>query len=220
MINVDKLASGQAGSWPVTLSGVGSGSVNVSDDGTNNFTTAGTFQTFGNRAAGSYTLTEGAGSGFAAGDAFRPSGWSCTVVGGGAPTTASGAAIGINANPGDVINCTITNTPVAPPNVEVTKSAAPPSFPETATAPGSPVVYTVDVHNAGTEPFTITNLTDAVEGGSSFDLAAATRRRQRRPAPERRSSANNCGALIDQTGRRRRHGLVPVLGVVHRPQRR
>ena len=90
VINVDKLASGQAGTWPVNLTGTSSGSVNVSDDGTNNFTTPGTFQTFGNRAAGTYTLTEGAEAG---GGAFRPSGWSCTVVGG-ATTNASGAAIG------------------------------------------------------------------------------------------------------------------------------
>jgi uncharacterized repeat protein (TIGR01451 family)/LPXTG-motif cell wall-anchored protein len=195
IINVDKLASGQPGSWPVTLSGAGSGSVNVSDDGTNNFTTAGTFQTFGNRAAGSYTLTEGAEAG---GAAFRPSGWSCQVVGGGAPTTASGASIGINANPGDVINCTITNAPVAPPNVEVTKSAAPTSFPETATAPGSPVVYTVDVKNAGAEPFKITNLTDALQGGSTFDLDAAVAGNNA-GLTGATIVANNCGALINQT---------------------
>ncbi len=194
VINVDKNSGGQAGTWPVTLSGAGSGSVNVSDDGTRNFTTPGSYQTFGNRAAGSYTLTEGAE---AAGGAFRPSGWSCTVVGG-ATTTAGGAAIGVNANPGDVVNCTITNTPVAPPNVEVTKTAAPTSFPETATAAGSPIVYTVDVHNAGTEPFTITNLTDAVQGGSSFDLDAATVG-SNAGLTGATIAANNCATLINRT---------------------
>ena len=195
VINVDKLAGGvSATTWPVTLSGAGSGSVNVSDDGTNNFTTPGTFQTFGNRPAGSYTLTEGAASG---GAAFRPSGWSCTVVGGGT-TNATGAAIGVNANPGDVINCTVTNTPVAPPNVEVTKTASPTSFPETATAPGSPIVYTVDVKNAGTEPFKITTLTDAVEGGAPFNLATATAGTNA-GLPGATFVSNNCGALIDQT---------------------
>ncbi|HZB40354.1 MAG TPA: hypothetical protein VE487_05285, partial [Ilumatobacter sp.] len=169
VINVDKDADGGVGVWPVALSGDASDSVDVSDDGTIDFTTAGTFESFGELAAGSYTLTEGDESGDGA---FRPSGWSCTVVGG-STTTATGAAIGVDANPGDVINCTITNTPVAPPDVRVGKSALPASFPETATAPGSPIIYTVVVHNDGTEPFTITNLTDAVEGGAAFDLDAA-----------------------------------------------
>ena len=155
----------------MTLTGTSSGSVNVSDDGTNNFTTAGTFQTFGNRAAGSYTLTEGAEAG---GGAFRPSGWSCTVVGG-ATTTASGAAIGRQRQPRRRRSTARSPTRRSHrPTSRSTKSAAPTSFPETATS--SPIVYTVDVHNAGTEPFTITNLTDAVEGGS---LVRPRRRRRR-----------------------------------------
>jgi uncharacterized repeat protein (TIGR01451 family)/LPXTG-motif cell wall-anchored protein len=191
VINVDKNAGGNPGSWPVNLTGAGSGSVTVTDDGTIDFTTGGTFKTFGNRAAGSYTLTEGAETG---GGAFRPTGWSCTVVGG-ATTTASGASIGVNANPGDVVNCTITNTPVAPPNVEVTKSAAPTSFPETAPGVGSTVVYTVDIRNAGTEPFTITNITDALDGGSSFDLDAAVAN-DSAGLPGATIVANDCGGLI------------------------
>ena len=89
------------------------------------------------------------------------------------PPRSSGASIGITVNPGDVVNCTITNTPVPPPDVGVTKSASPTSFQEPATAADRPIVYTVEVHNPGAEPFTIRSLTDAVGADPAFDLDAA-----------------------------------------------
>ena len=53
------------------------------------------------------------------------------------------------------------------------KSASPTSFQEPATAADRPIVYTVEVHNSGAEPFTIENLTDAVGADPAFDLDAA-----------------------------------------------
>ena len=80
VINVDKDADGGAGTWPVVLRGPSPASDAVSDDGTIDFTTPGTFATSGPTPAGVYVLTERAGAG-----AFRVGGWSCSVVGGGPP---------------------------------------------------------------------------------------------------------------------------------------
>ena len=173
MINVDKNAAGGDGTWQVVLRGPSPAQMPVTDDGTIDFTTPGTFATSGPTPAGVYVLTELPGAG-----AFHVDGWSCAVVGGGPPSEVSGASIGITVNPGDVVNCTITNTPVPPPAVGVIKSASPTSFQEPATAADRPIVYTVEVDNAGAEPFTIKNLTDAV--GAARGVRPRCRRGRRR----------------------------------------
>jgi hypothetical protein len=192
MINVDKDADGGAGTWPVELSGPSPSAMTVTDDGTIDFTTPGTFATSGPTQSGVYVLTETDGTG-----AFRVDGWSCEVVDGGPATEVQGASIGITVNPGDTVNCTITNTPVPPPDVVVTKSASPTSFQETDSAADQPIVYTVEVHNPSDEPFTIENLTDAVGSDLAFDLDAALAGDQGGTAGAT-IVTNDCATLVDE----------------------
>ena len=84
-----------------------------------------------------------------------------------------------------------------PPDVQVLKSASPTSFQEPATAFGRPIVYTVEVHNSGGEPFTITGLTDAVGANPAFDLDAALVGDQAGTAGAR-IVANNCANLVGE----------------------
>ena len=79
----------------------------------------------------------------------------------------------------------------------VLKSASPTSFQEPATAFGRPIVYTVEVHNSGGEPFTITGLTDAVGANPAFDLDAALVGDQAGTAGAR-IVANNCANLVGE----------------------
>ena len=87
VINLDKNASGGDGTWKVELRGPSPAQLPVTDDGTIDFTTPGTFATSGPTPAGVYVLTELPGAG-----AFHVGGWSCVVVGGGPPSEVSGAS--------------------------------------------------------------------------------------------------------------------------------
>ena len=212
VINVDKNAAGGDGTWQVVLDGPSPAQLPVTDDGTIDFTTPGTFATSGPTPAGVYVLTELPGAG-----AFHVDGWSCAVVGGGPPSEVSGASIGITVDPGDVVNCTISNTPVPPPTVEVIKSASPTSFQEPATAADRPIVYTVEVHNPGAEPFTIKNLTDAVGADPAFDLDAAVVGDEAGTAGST-IVANDCANLVGEVVNPNGSDSCQFSVVVRRPQ--
>jgi len=121
--------------------------------------------------AGDFILTETDPPNTAGQPPFDAVGWSCSINGG-AAVVQSGVSIGISLDPGDVANCTITNELIPAPQIAVTKTAAPTSFQE---ASGT-VVYTVLVQNPGTEPLTVTSLTDDVQlnGGSFTTLNLAS----------------------------------------------
>lgn len=74
-------------------------------------------------------------------------------------------------------DASVTITDVAP-TIEVAKSAAPTSLPES----GGPVTFTVELHNPSTEVVTITSLVDAVDGSPAVPL-----------------TAGSCGALVGST---------------------
>ena len=95
------------------------------------------------------------------------------------------------------VDCEPTDVIPPPPDVVVTKSASPTSFQEPATAFDRPIVYTVEVHNSGDEPFTIKNLTDAVGANPAFDLDAALVGDQAGTAGAT-IVANNCASLVDE----------------------